>query len=209
MKPQEMTAQYVTVAIALRIALFDYFDDVKRVQAVRPIESNEGLEARRLTIVLLAAALCESCVNVAMSVRLGTNEFKKADWTPTVQKWASEIAHVNPAFPFGEKEPLRLGLEFLFTCRNSITHAKPQVWAEEKQVIHAGNHTPWDSLTHESVLPLAEIPILLAKALGTSNNPFVLMIGSNIAHELFLNQFKTGQKYVGLLAPIDDDEPST
>ena len=50
------TAQFVTIAIALRIALCEYYDRVALIEKRYRIEGNEELEARRLTIVLLNTA---------------------------------------------------------------------------------------------------------------------------------------------------------
>jgi hypothetical protein len=182
------TAQYVTIAIALRIQLVEYFQRAGLIAEHGSLHGNEELEARRLTIVLLTAALCESYINAALALSLSPAEFRKIERKPPIEKWLVHSKRVNPAFAIDLASSREL--EFLIECRNATTHAQPQVFSEAEN-IHPGNHESWSQLTHERVLPLAKLVVSLLTQLCAGTQPFIATIPSSVAWELRLVEFES------------------
>jgi hypothetical protein len=188
-KPSGLTAQYVTIAIALRIALFEYFDRSTLIAKRYSVDGNEELEARRLTIVLLVAALCESCINTALALSSEPNEFKTLERKPTLSKWFDEAKRVNPKFQLDRLSAVGFELAFVFDCRNSITHANAEVYSETS-TIHSGNHTPWAAMSHDRVLSVAKLPIALLNDLCSGTAPLIASMSSGVAWQLSLHEFE-------------------
>ena len=190
MKPHGLTAQYLTIAIALRIQLCEYFERAALIDKKSGMEGNEELEARRLTIVLLTAALCESCINAALALSLEPPEFRKIERKPPLEKWFVHSKRVNAAFTLDPKSADGQELEFLIKCRNSTTHAQPEVYSETA-TIHPGNHEPWSFLSHERILSIVTLPITLLDQLCAGTEPFIATMPSSVAWQLHLIEFQT------------------
>ena len=192
LEPHGFTAQYLTIALALRITLVEYFERVTIFGSEADLNHNSELEARRLTIVLLTAALLESCINTALALSLPPDEFKEMvrRRTRTLDKWAIHSKRVNPAFTLDLNSPVGRDLEFIFKCRNSFVHAKAEVYSET-DTIHPGDHGPWADLSHERVLPLVNVPVTLLQGLCSEAAPLVAVMCSGTANELRLIDFAT------------------
>lgn len=189
MKPHGHTAQYLTIAIALRIQLVEYFDRAALIEKRSGLEGNEELEARRLTIVLLTAALCESCINAALALTLEPDEFKAIERRSPLEKWFTHSKRVNPAMALDPNSADGRELEFLIKCRNSTTHAQPEVYSET-ETIHPGNHEPWSFLNHERVLRIAKLPLSLLSQLCVGPDAFIATMPSSVAWQLHLTDFQ-------------------
>lgn len=189
MKKHGLTAQYITLAIALRIQLVEYFDRYELISKVGSVDGNEEFEARRLTIVLLTASLCEACINSALAVTLLPEEFKKIERKPTLEKWFKHSKRVNSAFDLDPGSEVAKELVYIFECRNSTTHAQPEVYSETS-TIHAGNHAPWHLLTHDRVLPIVSVPAALLIPLCDRTEPLIAGMSSSVQWELHLHEFE-------------------
>lgn len=190
MNPHGHTAQYVTIAIALRIQLVEYFERAAMIGKKFSLDGNEELEARRLTIVLLTAALCESCINAALALTLEPADFNKIERKPPLVKWFDHSKRVNPAFALDPNSADGKELEFLIKCRNSTTHARPEVYTET-ETIHPGNHEPWAFLNHDRVLPIVTLPVTLLQRLCEGTKPLIAIMPTSVAWQLRLIEFQT------------------
>jgi hypothetical protein len=186
------TAQFVTIAIALRIQLCEYFERAAIAQKHSRLDGLEEFEARRLTIILLVASLCECCINTALALSLPPKELKKIERDPTLKKWRVHSSRVNPQFKLLAGSELESELEFIFECRNSTTHAHPEVFSPTS-TIHPGNHQPWAQLTHERVLRVARVPNQLLAGLCRGSSMMVSVMQSDVAEQLRLADFETKQ----------------
>ena len=83
----------------------------------------------------LTAALCEACINTALALSLSPAEFKKVERKPPMEKWLVDSKRVNPKFSLDPESPLGQQLAFIIACRNSITHAQPEVYSETKHSV--------------------------------------------------------------------------
>lgn len=188
MQPYGYTAQYITIAIALRIALVEYFERAALISTRSGIAGNEELEARRLTIVLLTASLCESCINTALALSLPPADYGKIERRPTLEKWLLHSRRVNSTFALDRTGADGRELQFVFECRNAITHAQPEVHSVTGP-IHSGNHGPWELLTHERILPMVTMVVTILPALCAGTAPLIAAMPSSVAWELHLNEF--------------------
>lgn len=188
MKPTGCTAQFITIAISLRIALVEYFARAEIIDKNSSIEGNEELGARQLTIVLLTASLLESCINAALAVSLSPPEFKKIERRPTRAKWFDYSKRVNSSFILEEDSPIGREFRFIFDCRDSIVHARPEVHSDNL-TIHYGNHAPWGLLKHERILPIVTASLSLIEELSSGCEPLVAGIGPSVAWQLRLSDF--------------------
>lgn len=189
MKRHGLTAQYVTLAIALRIQLVEYFQSYDLLAERGRHEGNEELEARRLTIVLLTAALCESCINTALALSLSPDEFNDIERRPTLKKWFTYSKRVNPKFNLDPASDTGHQLAFIFECRNAVVHAQAEVYTET-DTIHPGNHSPWHLLTHERILTLVTIPVRLLIPLWDGTDPLIACMSSGVQWQLALKEFE-------------------
>jgi hypothetical protein len=152
-KPQEpanpdtvtgFTAQYITLAMALSIAMNEYLEEYDRLSREGPLdpESCSGPEPRRITIVVLGAALCESTINTYLSLKLDPACWGVLGRTSTVEKWTTVPKLFLRDYSIPADSPLHGDLKDLFECRNSIMHSKPEVY-EGKKKRHKGNGRAW------------------------------------------------------------------
>lgn len=178
------TAQYSTLGRALGWALRSYQEVILAMETRGILEwgNSLNLEARRVTVVLLTAALCESIANTILSAKMTDSKWEKADHTPTVEKWTKLIPKTLELKNHSLSDELRADLEMLFVLRVSIVHAKPSLVVPEEnktRVIREGNGGLWDKLDHETVMRLSTVPVSLLDSLITDwNSPFYFIKAS-------------------------------
>lgn len=170
-EPTGHTAQYITLARALGLALQIAEDELTKIEAKGHglWAAGTQIEARFVTIIVLAAAVCESLANTLLAANLAPPELKRADKQPTYTKWEKEVPKALDVPPFVSPQ-LMDDLRTLFRVRNSIMHPKPEVFAQDRTTIHAGTAHIWDQLADPSfVRRLASVPVRLSEAVPFSN----------------------------------------
>jgi hypothetical protein len=139
------SAQHINLAMALSIVWEDYLRfkaDVEK-EGLVDLESTD-VSNRRLTVVLLSAALCEAVINIYLALRLSSDQWDEVERTrmPTVKKWRSAPIQFCSDYNFPLGSDLDQDLCQLFECRNSIVHARPDLYeGNEKQ--RSGNSEDW------------------------------------------------------------------
>jgi hypothetical protein len=188
--PNGYTCQHTAIAISLRIALVEYYERAALIaQRGRSVHSSEELESRRLTIVLLSAALCEACINLALALTVSVEEFEKIERKSTLAKWFDYSKRVTPGFSVSRESELGRELVFLFNCRDSITHAKAEIFSEGGN-LHKGNHDAWSDLNHVRLISIARLPVALLRELCASGVMLVDIIHSGVAWQLCLPEIE-------------------
>jgi hypothetical protein len=139
-----LTAQYSTLAIALRVALEDYWECCDEVDEEGfALDSVEEVCARRLGLVILAAVVCEGVINAYLSLTLPAADFVQVEQGSLQTKWTTAIRDLLP--DYSVPEDLQKDLQDLVTRRNSIVHSKPTVHSG-KTTIHEGTVKQWENI---------------------------------------------------------------
>lgn len=157
------TAQYQTLARALGYAAGLMEDDLEELADVGLDERAARLrmEARFVTITLLAAAMAECLANTVLALASdGTHPALKDKRSRPLKRWMDEIPHALGCAPF-LTEGLKRDLELLIDVRNAITHANPELFTSENEIVATGNAERWSKLTRENVRMFVGLPLRL------------------------------------------------
>jgi hypothetical protein len=171
------TAQYQSLAEALCLSVEALDEDLARLAARGlGIEvASLHMEARFLTIVILAAAVCESAGNTILATVLEPSAFDNIDKRPTVEKWCTRIpAALDAPRP---SEDLQNDLKLLFSVRNSIMHAKSTIFSDGETIVHPGNSDCWTYLDESTVRRLALVPSRLAAMIPDTADGIIRIVG--------------------------------
>ena len=161
------TCQYVSLAVALRLALDEYRDCVtpppKSGKSV--IARIEVPRARAINVVLLNAALCEATINTILCLQFSPAMWAKVDYETTIKKWTTIPQRIWPGCEIKAGDALHQELTALFACRNAIMHPKPEIHrgTEEPQ---AGNIKDWRTLDDKLVTGSHDLVLRLLTHLG-------------------------------------------
>lgn len=99
-----------------------------------------------LKIVLAAAATCEATINTYLALKLPPEAWSKnLEKQPTAKKWTEIVSKHVPGYSLPLDGELGGALKALFSCRDAIVHAKPQV-KEGLVEVHPGNVSVWMSV---------------------------------------------------------------
>jgi hypothetical protein len=158
--------------VALRIACRDYFERHAKLQH-RGFGVDE-LDARRITIIILTAALCESCINTWLALNLDDDCFSIIERVSPVEKWVKvpKLIIKNYKFPLGQV--LYTDLKELFRCRDSIMHQKAEIKTSDG-ILHKGNHQCWESVDHNKIQKMINLPDSLLKHLAECHQEVSMM----------------------------------
>ena len=167
------TAQYASLAEALRLAVEDLDSDIGELRKRGLSESAATLriKARTATITVIAAALCESTANTILAIMLEPEEFNKLEAKTTQEKWMRRIPEALGGSLL--KPALTTSLSRLFRVRHAIIHAKAKVYIKHDKPIHSGTVDHWDELDIKSACEFAELPSKLLESIPHTA-PFVI-----------------------------------
>jgi len=157
----EWTAQHVELAMALAITWDEYADAKQASEMVW--EAAGSALPRRITVVVLAAALCESVVNLYLSDKLEAAKFQTEEWRKPVDKWRGAIGALVPGYDLTDTDGADLC--FLFRCRDSIMHPKPRMTDQQGGVRHKGTADVWDSIDEGAIARIWDLPLRLLRNL--------------------------------------------
>lgn len=160
------TAQYQTLARALGYAAGLMEDDLEEAADVGSDERCAGLrmEARFVTVTLLAAAMAECLANTVLALATnGAHPSLKARKAQPLRRWEEEIPAALGCAPFLTGQ-LKRDLRLLIDVRNSITHANPQLFTHDQTVVSDGNADWWSKLDRVNVRMFAGLPLRLLAA---------------------------------------------
>jgi hypothetical protein len=166
--------QHLIVATSLRIALMDYFEHCKiiseEIQVELPdkeyvLDANDQLRARRVTIVVLSAALCEACINTWLALHLEKDIFALVERSSTVKKWKSAPKLITDAYNFPDGDVIDEDLKFVFDWRNAVMHTKTEIYSDE-ETLHKSNYGPLPELKHNRIERIAGVTLELLKNLA-------------------------------------------
>lgn len=181
-----LTMQFQTLARALGAAAGIMEDDLEDL-AERGINHSAAtlwLESRYVTVTILSAAVCEAVANTILLVALSPDVVKRALDRGLVSKWKFEISSAIDSASFLSETHESI-LKTLVRARNSIVHAKSQVYSGE-QVVHEGDAEEWRLLELTIVRKFVQLPPqLLAAVPRTSKFNFPLESG---LHDYWLEQ---------------------
>ena len=174
------SAQYTTLAEALRLTVETMEAEIAELasRGREPSDASLRLEARYVTITLLAAALCESVANVILATICEATTFGKLERKKTAQKWTIEIPQrLSGPGPSGK---LTKDLELLFDVRHSIMHAKATIYADGETVTNPGNTELWQQLAPDVVRRFAEVPLALVAIIPDTADTLVRAVGFSL-----------------------------
>lgn len=161
------TCQYVSLAVALRLALDEYRDCVilppKACKSV--IETIEVPRARAINVVLLNAALCEATINTILSLQFSPAMWASVDRLRTVKKWTTIPQRIWPGCEIPASDALHKELTALFDCRNAIMHPMPEVHRDAGES-QPGNVKHWRTLDDKLVTGSHDLVLRLLKHLA-------------------------------------------
>jgi len=160
------TAQHIELATALVVTWEEYARAKQETEI--DWESAGSALARRITIVVLAAALCESAVNLYLSLKLEAAEFEKIERQRPFDKWTAAIQALAPGYTLAETESS--DLRFLFGCRDSVMHPKPKM-TDARGVRHEGTAEVWEKIDEAAIARIWNLPLRLLRNLE-SFEPF-------------------------------------
>lgn len=157
------TAQYQTLARALGLAAGLMEDDIEELADVGADERAASLrmDSRFVTVTLLAAALAECLANTVLALATdGTHEALKGKQSRPLKRWTDDIPKALGCPSFLTDE-LRRDLQVLIDARNAITHANPELFTSENEIVAPGNASRWSHLTRENVRMFVGLPLRL------------------------------------------------
>lgn len=160
------TAQYQTLARALGYSaglMEDDFEELADVGANDGAASHR-LEARFVTVTLLAAAMAECLANTVLALATdGAHPALKTKKAQPLRRWEEEIPATLGCAPFLTGQ-LKCDLKLLLDVRNSITHANPQLFTHEQEIVADGNAAWWLKLDRANVRMFVGLPLRLIAA---------------------------------------------
>lgn len=174
------SAQYTTLAEALRLNVETMEAEIAdlAIRGFAPSAASLRMEARFVTVTLLAAALCESVANVILATVCSATAFEKLDRLRTVEKWTVEIPrHLGGPSPSVE---LQQELELLFRVRNSIMHAKATIYSEGETIANPGNTEQWQHLAPGAARKFAALPLALVTIIPADADLLVHAVGISL-----------------------------
>lgn len=174
------TGQYITLAEALRQSVEAMEEDLVYLNQ-RGLTVSAALlrmEARAVTVTLLAAAICESAANTILASALSAAAFDAIEFESTVRKWTRRIPDALPCPP--PPPPAEAQLRQLFDVRNAIMHAKATVFADGETVKHAGNSAQWVHLNPETSRHFARVPLQLTDIIPVTADLMIRSIGISL-----------------------------
>jgi hypothetical protein len=151
---------FAPIEAALRMALFEYYASCKK----RMINIQEQ-EARKAMIIILSAALCEACINTWLALNLDPETFALIERVSTMKKWKTAPKLVLEDYHFPTDSKMLDSLKLLFDCRDTIMHAKSEIYAGE-EIVHRGNHLLLEKLKRSQIKSLGNITVELLKHLS-------------------------------------------
>lgn len=161
------SGQYVSLAVALRLALDDYRACGAEPRGKRKsiVEAIEVPRARAINVVLLNTALCEATINTVLSLQFSPAMWASVDRLPTVKKWTVIPQRIWPGCEIPASDALHKELAALFACRNAIMHPVPEVQrgTDESQ---SGNVKDWRTLDDKLVTGSHDLVLRLLKHLA-------------------------------------------
>jgi hypothetical protein len=158
------TAQHIMLAIALAAAGEDYGRAKQEAEEVIAFESSATAHPRRLTMMILSAALCESTINTYLALRCDPACWASLERANPVEKWSKAPKEFIPQYTFPFGSDLDKDLRFLFECRNSIMHARPRVTIGES-VRHEGTAEAWEKIDEAALRRVWDLPLRLLQHL--------------------------------------------
>jgi hypothetical protein len=168
--PTGHTAQYETLARALGYAAGLMEDDLEELteRGYTVSAADFRLEARFVTVTVLAVAMTESLANTILALATnGHYKDPKGRRPKLVARWQSVIPERIGCAPF-LSAALAKDLTLLGAVRNSITHSNPRLFSGDT-VIADGNSAWWDHLDADTVRMFVRLPLeLLASVPQTS-----------------------------------------
>ncbi len=185
------TLPYATITLALRIALVEYFESYEKIHEKNG--NNDELEARRVMIVILSAALCEACINTWLAVNLDEDVFALIEKSSTVEKWTSAPKLIINSYSFSRGTIVHEDLKFVFHCRNAIMHSKTEVFSGEEK-LHKGNYHFLEDLKHDRIIRIAGASVELLNHLNQFDQMNLMTssmtIHSSVSYCLGLSEFE-------------------
>jgi hypothetical protein len=162
--PTGHSAQYLTLARALGYAAGYMEDDIEELADVGQDVSAASLrmEARFVTVTLLAAAMAQSLANTIIAMAANEDAPQPGRWPTLFELWKERIPSAIGCAPF-LTATLASDLTRLSDIRNSITHATPRLYAGDS-VISDGNASRWEQLDTRTVRMFVRLPLRLLAA---------------------------------------------
>lgn len=124
------------------------------------------MEESRIVVILLLATYTEALINLYLSLKMGPEEFAKAEKMPLIKKWSSCPAQFNKDYSLSGDPGLEADLESLIQCRREVVHMTPEVTAGG-ETVHSGRRIVISPNNHELILKWAKVPLRLVNILTT------------------------------------------
>lgn len=181
--PPAHSSDYNTIALSFRLALVDYFERYTSMSAAEKSDIGGVIElhARRLTVAVLSAALCEACINAFLVLMLGEESFSLLDKASTPDKWISAPKLIFPSYAFPIGSTVHEDLVFVFKWRNWIMHHKTDVLLPGDKMWKA---TSVPRLDHSSIKKIASLPVRLLELLRPFGGIAAASIYSSVSDEI-------------------------
>lgn len=176
-EPAGLTLRFLTLDRALHLALTETQADLNQMEQEGYSRSVASLriEARFVTIVVLAAALCECLVNTVLALVCEKTVFSGIERERTLDKWRMELPKALRCAPFVTPEAFGQ-LEALMALRNSIMHPKADILlstsATESEVPH-----DWAKLDPVTISAYASLPKRLMNQVPSDLLPALISPG--------------------------------